>query len=46
MKKNNSLWNYLFVKNTTAIKISASQRTSIKNCVNYEHNKKTWLFKF
>jgi len=30
----------LFVpKNTSKIKISASQRISIKNCMNYDHNK-------
>jgi len=37
----------LFVrKNTTKIKISASQRISIKNCMNCDHNKKVGLFKF
>jgi len=40
------LWSYLFVKNTTKIKISASQRISIKNCMNYGHNKNVGLFKF
>ena len=36
----------LFVrKNTTKIKISASQRISIKNCMNYDHNKMFGLFK-
>ena len=28
------------------IKISASQRISIKNCMNYDHNKNFGLFKF
>jgi len=37
----------LFVrKNTTKIKISASQCISIKNCINYDHNKKFGLLKF
>jgi len=33
-------------KNTNKIKISASQRISIKNCMNYDHNKMFGLFKF
>jgi len=37
----------LFVrKNTTKIKISASQRISVKNCMNYDNNKNVGLFKF
>jgi len=37
----------LFVrKNTTKIKISVSQRISIKNCMNYDHNKNVGIFKF
>jgi len=33
----------LFVrKNTNKIKISASQPISIKNCINYDHNKNFW----
>jgi len=40
------VWSYLFVKNTTKIKISASQRISIKNCMNYDHKKIFGLFKF
>jgi len=37
----------LFVrKNTIEIKTSASQRISIKNCMNYDHNKNVGLFKF
>ena len=28
------------------IKISASQRISVKNCMNYDHNKNVGLFKF
>ena len=37
----------LFVrKNTTQIKISASQRISIKNFMNYDHNQMFGLFKF
>ena len=36
----------MFVKNTTKIKISASQRISIKNWINYDHNKNFGLFKF
>jgi len=38
----------LFVrkKNTTKTKISASQRISVKNCMNYDHNKNVGLFKF
>ena len=39
------MWSYLFVKNTTKTKISASQRISIKNCINYDHNKNVGLFK-
>ena len=37
---------YLFVNNTTKLKISASQPISIKNCMNYDHNKNFGLFKF
>jgi len=33
-------------KNTPKIKISASQRISIKNCMNNDHNKHFRLFKF
>ena len=40
------MWSYLFIKNTTKIKISASQRISIKNCMNYDHNRNFGLFKF
>jgi len=38
----------LFVRrnNLTKIKISASQRISIKNGLNYDHNKNVGLFKF
>ena len=37
----------LFVrKKTTKIKLSASQRISNKNCMNYDHNKTFGLFKF
>ena len=39
-----SLWSYLFVQNTTQIKISASQRISIKNCMSFDHNKNCVLF--
>ena len=39
------MWSYLFVKNTTKVKISASQRISIKNCIYYDHNKEFGLFK-
>ena len=35
----------VFVNNTYKIKISASQRISIKNCMNYDHNKMFGLFK-
>ena len=34
------------MKYTTKIKISASQHISIKNCMNYDHNKFFGLFKF
>ena len=37
---------YVFVKNTTKIKISASQRISIKNCMNYYHNKNVGYVNF
>jgi len=33
-------------KNTTKIKIGASQRISNMNCMNYDHNKMFGLFKF
>ena len=37
----------LFVrKNTTKIKISTSQRISIRNCMNFDHNKMFRLFNF
>jgi len=36
----------LFIKNATKISISASQRMSIKNCMNYGYNKNVGLFKF
>jgi len=36
----------LFVKNTSKIKISASQRIPFKNWMNYDHNKNVGLSKF
>ena len=35
----------MFVKNTTNIKISVSQRISKMNCINYDHNHFFGLFK-
>ena len=40
------MWSYLFVKNTTKIKISVSKRVSNMNCMNYDHNQFFGLFKF
>ena len=39
------MWSYLFVKNTTKIKISASQCISKVNCMHYDHKKNFGLFK-